>query len=565
MKSFKFFLLPLLLLAACKKNNEYQSLAITGMSSMAFASGDAISIYGSGFDTIPDNNTVTFDGVAGEVATSTPNRLQVIVPVLTGSGHITVRTHGQFATSTQSYTLVNVLQGTYTNNLTLTPDKKYLLRGAVVFDKAKLIIQPGTVIYGEKLTHGSLTCSDIDWEGTAAQPIVFTSDQAPGSRAPGDWTGITTVQGAGQAVTNIPVPIGIMEYVRVEYAGYTANPSLHGQAMLLFTDAGSVMRYIQVSYSAGDGITTYEGGQNTLYNYYMEHLIAFGCAGDDFRFTTAAGTVQYALGLKDPYLANPLQGNGINICVTQANPAPTVVSNFTLIGYDPAARNLGSAGGAPLTQNAGAGVKVGDVIVLPPSSSGPAPGTPSTESFAMYNSVIAGSWQAGVSFFGNPNSYYYPTDWDSYEDSAYLSNYGDDVTFRYNFITGTAGRALPYRGGVLGREAYLTSNYNNAGFEDITGTIQQQLFGYFNDTTRGMDLTAGQDPLGIKGLADYAQLNHPGVLPAAGSPLLTGAQFPGNTPANTPQLNKDITYIGAFGAEDWTAGWSNFNPQQTQY
>src|SRR5262249_14541414 len=156
------------------------------------------------------------------------------------------------------------------------------LRGPVVFKGSKLIIQPGTVIYGEKLTHGSLTCNDVDWQGTAAQPIVFTSDQAPGSRAPGDWTGIITTQGVGQAVTNIPVPIGIMEYVRVEYAGYTANPSIRGQAMELFTDAGSVMRYIQVSYSAGDGITTTNGGSSTEYNYYLEHLIAFGCAGDDF-------------------------------------------------------------------------------------------------------------------------------------------------------------------------------------------------------------------------------------------------------------------------------------------
>ena len=566
MKSLlKFLFLPLLFLAACKKDNQYQTLSVTGMSSMAFASGDAISIYGSGFDTIPDNNTVSFDGVAGEVATSTPNRLQVIVPVLTGSGQITVKTHGQSATSTQSYTLVNVLQGTYTNNLTLTPDKKYLIRGAVIFN-AKLIIQPGTVIYGEKLTHGSLTCNDIDWQGTAAQPIVFTSDQAPGSRAPGDWGGIITIQGGSQANTNTPVPIGIMEYVRVEYAGYTATPAVRGQALLLFTDQGSVMRYIQVSYSAGDGISTYEGVSNATFDYYLEHLIAFGCEGDDFRFTTAAGTVQYALGLKDPYLANSLQGNGITISDPEASQSPVVVSNFTLIGYDPAARNIAGGTGLPLTQNAGRGVKVGDVLAeVNNNPQAPAPGSISTESFAMYNSVIAGSWQAAVSIYGNPHSYYYPSDWDSYEDSAYITTGGDIVSFRNNFITGTAGQALPYRGGVFGREAYTTSNYNFNGFEDISGTIQQQLFGYFNDTTRTMDLTAGQDPLGIKGLADYTQINHPTMLPAAGSPLLTGAVFGATTPANTPQLNKDITYIGAFGTTDWTAGWSNFNPQQTKY
>ena len=107
MKSFlKILFLPLLLLAACKKSNvQQQSLTISGLSSVAFASGDAISVYGSGFDTIPSNNVVLFDGTPGEVATSTPNRLQVIVPVLAGSGHLSVTTHGSTATSTESFTL----------------------------------------------------------------------------------------------------------------------------------------------------------------------------------------------------------------------------------------------------------------------------------------------------------------------------------------------------------------------------------------------------------------------------------------------------------------------------
>src|SRR6202000_552929 len=146
-----------------------------------------------------------------------------------------VRTHGQTATSDQSFLIVNVLQGTYIDNLTLTADKKYLLRGDVVFN-SKLIIEAGTVIYGEKLTHGSLSCGNLDFQGTADKPIVFTSDQAPGRRQPGDWGGITAFIGPGYLKPIPPPPSGIIEYVRIEYAGYH-QPGNRNGALKLRMDA----------------------------------------------------------------------------------------------------------------------------------------------------------------------------------------------------------------------------------------------------------------------------------------------------------------------------------------
>jgi len=48
------------------------------------------------------------------------------------------------------------------------------------------------------------------------------------------------------------------------------------------------------------------------------------------------------------------------------------------------------------------------------------------------------------------------------------------------------------------------------------------------------------------------------VLPQSGSPLLTGGvTLPAGFEANT--------YIGAFGTTDWTTGWTNFDPQNTEY
>jgi hypothetical protein len=535
MKSFlKILLLPLLALAACKKDNHsYSTLSISGLGSVAFASGDAITIYGSGFDTIPGNNIVTFSGVAGEVAAATPDQLQVIVPLLVDAGKITIRTHGQSAVSAQTYNIVNVLQGTYTDNLTLTADKKYLLRGSVIFN-SKLIIEPGTVIYGEKLTHGGLTVYNADFQGTADKPIVFTSDQAPGSRSPGDWVGISCTYDP-QASGPIP-PVGIVEYVRVEYAGFH-QPGVHGQAINLGIDGASVFKYLQASYSAGDGITML--GVPQALNMYIEHIIALACGGDDFR-VYAAVTAQYGLAIKDPYYADPLQGNGINFPTT----ASCVLSNFTIIGYNPAARNISSPPNVPLTWNAGRGVSI---------SGGPT---------AVYNSVIAANWLAGASLWcGQGTTSVNPyNNWTNFEDSLPDPN-AKEITLRNNYFVAVAPPALPVRGGMFGLENF----YSWDGFESTAGSTQLGLFGTYNDTTRALDLTQGKDDLGLSGLADYKNLNHPVVLPPASSRLLSGARFQPLTPANNPLLNKDITYIGAFGTQDWTLGWANFNPQQTSY
>ena len=54
-------------------------------------------------------------------------------------------------------------------------------------------------------------------------------------------------------------------------------------------------------------------------------------------------------------------------------------------------------------------------------------------------------------------------------------------------------------------------------------------------------------------------------LPAAGSPLLTGASYTHAKLADS-FFDKTPTYIGAFGTTDWTKEkWTNFDPQNTVY
>ena len=53
-----------------------------------------------------------------------------------------------------------------------------------------------------------------------------------------------------------------------------------------------------------------------------------------------------------------------------------------------------------------------------------------------------------------------------------------------------------------------------------------------------------------------------GYRPTAASPLLSAASF---TDALLAGFEK-VAYVGAFGnGADWTANWTNFDPQKTQY
>ncbi|MEJ5262083.1 MAG: hypothetical protein WHT45_05345 [Ignavibacterium sp.] len=99
----------------------------------------------------------------------------------------------------------SVIEGNINSNAFLSKNKRYLLRGFVnVNSPATLTIQAGTVIYGEKVSKGTLIINrgaKLIADGTANEPIVFTSQELPGNRGPGDWGGIII---AGNATINVP-------------------------------------------------------------------------------------------------------------------------------------------------------------------------------------------------------------------------------------------------------------------------------------------------------------------------------------------------------------------------
>jgi hypothetical protein len=63
--------------------------------------------------------------------------------------------------------------------------------------------------------------------------------------------------------------------------------------------------------------------------------------------------------------------------------------------------------------------------------------------------------------------------------------------------------------------------------------------------------------------ANTFSLTAPSFLPQSTSPLLTGAVFTGK--ADDAFFTKG-TYRGAFsGTDNWTQGWTNFDPQNAAY
>jgi hypothetical protein len=100
-------------------------------------------------------------------------------------------------------TVIDVNQD-ITSNTTWSSDKIYLLKKPIfVTGNSTLTIEPGTVIYGDKGATGAALFitrgSKLNAEGTENAPIVFTSNQAAGSRSKGDWGGLVLL---GKAKNN---------------------------------------------------------------------------------------------------------------------------------------------------------------------------------------------------------------------------------------------------------------------------------------------------------------------------------------------------------------------------
>lgn len=435
----------------------------------------------------------------------------------------------------------------------------YILKGWVyITDGATLTIEAGTIIKGDKDTKAALIVErggKLIAQGTSSKPIIFTSNQAVGSRKPGDWGGLVIL---GKAVNNKTEMIiegglrsmhggtsnednsGIISYVRVEFAGYpfATDQEING-ITLGSVGSGTQIDHVQVSYSNDDSFEFFGGSVNCKY------LVAYYGWDDDFDTDNGySGKLQFGLAIKNPRIADVSRShafesdNEANGTALQPVTKP-LFSNFTLVGpigqdltfvntsayitggnyYPNNGSKLGNFQAAMLIRRSSnlncyntvaTGYPVGIMICNDKGSQ--------TQSFATSGSLnVKRFYMAGMTITGSD------------KDNSFVDQNSSDATTL-----------------VTGQESFSATYFKNS----LNGNHQY--------TSISSLLLSQPNPMSTS----------PNYGPSDSSPLkgLTGLF---TETVLTDSFFDKVDFIGAFcssaSADNWMSGWTNFDPQNTLY
>lgn len=421
-----------------------------------------------------------------------------------------------------------------TGVVNLTNDKTYIMKGFnYVRNGGVIVIQKGSLIYGDKPTTGTLVVErggKIIADGTVNQPIVFTSRLPIGSRGPGDWggvillgrsrintsTGLDSAQiegfppGTGPWYGGQPVidddSSGVMRYVRLEFPGVNLT-GVSGNEINGLTMGGvgsrTVIEHVMVSYCGDDSFEWFGGTMNAKY------LISYRSVDDDFDADNGyRGKVQFGLAVRDTAISDVSASHIFEIDNNNNSP-----SNFNSPRTRPIFSNI-----------TGIGPKITTSSVISPNFRRSAHLRRNMLA-SVYNSILTG-YSTGVLFDGK---------------GVQQAAMGDTIQFRNSIFAGIT---------KLGD----TAASSGSGFNDATGWLNTGSFSnrvLTNNTDLQLTNMFGFYSIGLPANnVDY-------WMPLGGSPALTGANF------SNPSLSgfETTTYVGAFGSTNWTAGWANFNPR----
>lgn len=400
------------------------------------------------------------------------------------------------------------VEGELTADTTWTSGTTYVLDDILyVVNNATLTIQPGTTIKGGGIGSALIVTrgSRLVAEGTAAAPIVFTSNIEEGLRAAGDWGGVALL---GAATTNVDGPqlegiealggrgeyggtddehnCGSLSYVRIEFAGFefSMDNELNGLT-LAGCGAGTKIDYVQVHRGSDDGIEIFGGKVD------ISHVVLSNIQDDsldwDFGWT---GRAQFVVARHDAATSDAgFEADNGNPS-TEATPrSEPTISNATLIG----SAGSGSPG-----------------MVLRRGTWG-----------AIYNTIVTGFPVSGV-----------------------------DIRDAFS----VAGTALTPPRLLVANSIFFSNGTDGTEHADADGTGDADDDGAFDEDAflRGAALANRFDV--DPGLPNAANVTAPTFVPAAGSPAATGGATP---PAG---LDTSATYVGAFapGGADWTSGWTAY-------
>ncbi|MBX7050850.1 MAG: T9SS type A sorting domain-containing protein [Flavobacteriales bacterium] len=427
-----------------------------------------------------------------------------------------------------------IVSGEIASNTTWTNDNIYLLDGWVyVRNGATLTIEPGTIIKGDFTTKGSLIIERgamIMAEGTAEQPIVFTSQKPAGQRSYGDWGGlilcgrasVNTPENAGNGTAAGEAIIeggvgsiygggatpddndnsGTLRYVRIEFGGIPFQPNSEINGLTCGgVGRGTTIDHVQVSYSGDDGFEWFGGTVNCT------NLISYNNWDDDFDTDFGfRGNIQFGLIVRDPNIADQSGSNGFesdndgqgttNTPITQP-----VFSNITVVG--------------PLAFSSTINSNYKRALHLRRNTK-----------TSVFNSVFVG----------------YPTGLLIDGSTTHANAQNNDLRFMNSVL-------------CFMNDTLATSS--NANPNNVSGTFN--IDSWFN--------TSGYGNSNITNVSElmFAQVDNaqPNFTLTAGSPLLSGASFTDSYLNNS--FFETTTYRGAFGTENWTSCWAEFNPQNADY
>jgi len=435
----------------------------------------------------------------------------------------------------------------------------YVLKGWVyVTTGATLTIEAGTIIKGDKDTKAALIVErggKVIAQGTADLPIVFTSNQAAGSRKPGDWGGIIICGKAKNNKTEMLIEggprsmhggsddsdnSGVLSYVRIEFAGYPlkTDQEINGLTMGSVGN-GTKLDHIQISYTNDDSFEWFGGTVNAKY------LIAYHGWDDEFDSDNGfSGKIQFCLGIRNPKIADISKTNGFESDNESGGSAilpitKPVFSNVTIVGpmgQDPAFLNTTSYidGGVYAPVN---GSKLGQfqsAMQIRRSSN-----------LNCYNSVAMG-FPVGLMICNDKGSL---TQTAAESGSLNLKNmYFAGVTILGCDKDGAFLDQLSKDATTLdpSKESFSSTFFKKASNNNVRLNTIQEL-----------------------GLAQpNALLTTPNYGPTVGSPLV-GKSNLFTDPLVADSFFDKVTFVGAFksdaATDNWMLKWTNFNPQNTTY
>ncbi len=439
------------------------------------------------------------------------------------------------------------VEGDITTNTSWAADKQVILKGKVyVQDGVTLTIAPGTIVKGDKATTGALIINrggKLVAEGTATQPIVFTSSAPAGFRNRGDWGGViicgrgkqnssitaapydVTIEGisaatgengkygAGNATLNDANNAASMKFCRIEFAGVPLSDDNELNSLTLgAVGSGSTFENIMITYANDDAIEPFGGSAN------FKYVVIFSTNDDDLDTDQGyTGSMQFVLVMRDEDVADK---SGARCWESSSNSSGNdpdskpLFSNVTVLGPLTYARNSASGN---VSGNYRAAVEIN-----------------SNSNIEIHNSLILG-----------------------YADAINLSTAGATASIKncvFGFDPGAADLSLTVAG---------ASNKVDS-LENIYGAA------FTNNR-----LVANGSTMPNGGVAtDNRSLKTSTVIGYTNpAPLLDAASpYRQSSPdvTSVSSFFADVDYIGAFGTSadagwSWTSGWLNWDPINAAY